>query len=69
MGVSEKTKVSKNGKRVTTRTKHPFQLSSSIRNHLKKPLGNFEILKWIDYLEIPNFKLKVFFQEIVKIMH
>ena len=43
-------------------TKQPIQLNSNLRKHLvkpkfiDKPLSNFELLEWIDYLRVPNFK-------------
>lgn len=52
----------KKEKRATSRTKQPVQLSSNLRGNLvkpkfiNKPLSNFELLEWNDYLKIPNFK-------------
>ena len=55
-------KNSKKRTRTITWTKQPIQLNSNLRKHLvkpkfiDKPLSNFELLEWIDYLRVLNFK-------------
>ena len=50
------------GKRHSLRQKQSIQFHSNLGGHLLKPkfkdmiLSNFDLLNWIDYLRIPNFK-------------
>ena len=60
-GMGNKKKIQKR-KGDSARTKQSIQLNSTSGKHLEKPkfidipLSNFDLLKWIDYLKVPNFK-------------
>ena len=54
--------VKKKRKWAITQAKQSIQPNSNLRKHLVKPkfidkrLSNFELLEWIHYLRVPNFK-------------
>ena len=60
MGLKKKEAKSKKGQRTAIRKKQPIQQHTINRsnsvNFINKPLSNFDLLNWVDYLGIKHFK-------------